>query len=101
MSVLAKWLGTLPDSNLPSALERAKAFVGWCEEQLRGEDASDDVFTILVVGFFEKLLESDATRRFVPSFLTREDLERDPGYRKTWVGDENYAKALEQFTATT
>ena len=101
MSLLATWLGSLPDSSVPLALERAKAFVSWCEEQPRGEDARDDLLTILVVGFFEKLFESDALRRFVPVFLTRDDLERDPAYWKSWVGEENYAKALEQFTATT
>jgi len=59
------------------------------------------VLTIRVIGFFEKLLESDDLRRFVPVFLTRDDLERDPEYWKAWCGEDNYAKALEQFTATT
>jgi hypothetical protein len=100
MSDLARWLETVGENAVPAALERVRLFVTWCEQQPRGEDASDDLLTILVVGFFEKLVESDAIRRFVPVFLTRDDLERDPAYWKTWVGDDNYAKALQQFTTT-
>jgi hypothetical protein len=101
MSDLARWLETVSDSAVPAALERVRSFVTWCEQQPRSEDAGEDIFTILVIGFFEKLLESDAIRRFVPVFLTRDDLEHDPAYWKTWVGEENYARALEQFNATT
>jgi hypothetical protein len=101
MSDLAHWLETIGEDAVPAALERLVSFVGWCHEQPRSDDPSKDVFTILVIGFFEKLLESDALRRFVPSFLTRDDLELDPDYWKAWVGEENYAKALERFTTTT
>jgi hypothetical protein len=101
MSDLARWLETIGEGAIPAALERVRSFVSWCEDQPRSEDPGEDVFTILVIGFFEKLLESDALRRFVPVFLTRDDLERDPPYWKTWVGEDNYAKALELFTATT
>jgi hypothetical protein len=101
MRDLADWLATVPPDQIVPALDRVRGFVSWCEEQPRSEDASDDIFTILVIGFFEKLLESETLRRFVPTFLTREDLERDPAYWQTWVGEENYAKALEQFNATT
>jgi len=101
MADVARWLETVPASAVPSTLERLRSFVAWCEQQPRNEDASEDVLTILVIGFFEKLLESDALRQFVPVFLTREDLERDPTYWKSWCGEDNYAKALEQFGATT
>src|SRR4051794_4470756 len=101
MADLARWLSTVAANEVPAALARVRSFVSWCEEQPRGQDAGDDIFTMLVVGFFEKLLESEALRRFVPVFFTREDLEHDPTYWKTWVGEDNYAKALEQFTATT
>src|SRR5437762_12316855 len=77
MSDLARWLETVPEGAVPAALQRVRSFVTWCEQQARGEDARDDLLTILVVGFFEKLFESDAIRRFVPVFLTRDDLERD------------------------
>ena len=101
MAELARWLETVAESALPAALERVRSFVTWCEQQSRSEDPSEDIFTILVIGFFEKLLESDALRRFVPVFFTRDDLELDPAYWKTWVGEDNYARALEQFSATT
>jgi hypothetical protein len=101
MSDLARWLERVDESAIPAALERVRSFVTWCKQQPRGQQAGADLLTILVVGFFEKLFESDAIRRFVPVFLTRDDLERDPAYWKTWVGEENYAKAMEQFTATT
>jgi hypothetical protein len=100
MSDLADWLGTVPERDISGALNRVRSFVTWCEQQPRGKDARDDVFTILVVGFFEKLFVSDALQRFVPVFLTRDELEGDPAYWKRWVGEENYAKALAQFTAT-
>ncbi|MEY2511686.1 MAG: hypothetical protein QOE26_2449 [Verrucomicrobiota bacterium] len=101
MAALAHWLETVPESGVPAALERVRSFVTWCEQQSRSEDPGEDIFTILVIGFFEKLLESEALRCFVPVFLTRDDLERDPNYWTTWVGEENYAKALALFTATT
>jgi hypothetical protein len=101
MSELARWFAMVPEEFVPGALERVRSFVAWCEEQPRTDDPGEDIYTIMVIGFLEKVLESDALRRFVPVFLTRADLEHDPDYWKTWVGEDNYAKALEQFTATT
>ena len=101
MRDLADWLATVPSDGIEGVLDRIRSFVSWCQEQPRSEDAGEDIFTILVIGFFEKLMESDALRRFVPVFLTRDDLERDPVYWQTWVGEDNYAKALGQFNETT
>jgi hypothetical protein len=101
MADLGRWLETVPESAVPAALERVRSFVAWCEQQARSDDPAQDIFTILVIGFYEKLLESAALRRFVPVFFTREDLQLDPGYWKSWVGEENYARALEQFTGAT
>src|SRR4051812_14550229 len=72
MADLVRWLETVAETAVPAAVERVRSFVTWCEQQSRSEDPAEDILTILVIGFFEKLLESEALRRFVPVFLTRD-----------------------------
>jgi homoserine kinase len=95
MSCLAEWLGKRsPDEVTPELLGRVTAFYDWCEEQPRGDTADDDLYTILVVGFFEHLFRTDTTRVFLPSVVSRESLVENADYLKTWVGEDDYQKAL-------
>jgi hypothetical protein len=97
MNALASWLQELGDGLAPSIAEQVIEFSQWCETQPRGTDASDDAYTILVVGLYEPLFESQATRRLVRRLLSKADLLNDPSYWRQWVGSENYEKALLEY----
>lgn len=93
MGRLAEWLKELPKHAIsPQLVERLVSFARWCEEQPRGKDASDDLFTILTVSFYEELFDSDTTRELVPKLIPREQFIAGAEYLRTWVGTENYEK---------
>lgn len=95
---VTEWLIRLPrEAVTPEIVARAQAFTAWCEEKPSGETAADDVHTILVVGFYEKLFESEEGRALLPKFISNEDLTRNADYLKTWVGNSNYVKATNAF----
>lgn len=98
MRHLANWLKELPAKELtPSVTNRVVAFNHWCERQPRGEQATDDLFTILVVGFYEPLFESASTRALLPKLVPPEDIAANAEYLRTWVGEENYNEARKQY----
>jgi hypothetical protein len=97
ISFLADWLKEMGGAITPSITERIVAFVHWCESQPSGKDAGDDIFTILVVGFYEKLFEAKSTRALLPRFLTPQDMTANVDYFRQWVGTENYEKALKEY----
>ena len=91
---LIDWITELPkDAITAQLIERLVLFARWCEAQPRGKDAGDDLFTVLTVGFYEKLFESETTRALVPHFISREQFVEGGNYLRTWVGVENYEKA--------
>ncbi len=95
MGYLADWLKTLPMEALtPELIGRLVAFTKWCEEQPRGKDAGDDLLTIMCVGFYEHLFDSDITRSLLPSLIPRESMVAGADYFRSWVGADNYDKAL-------
>ena len=94
MAYMACWLKGLPeDAITPQIVDRLVSFAEWCEEQPRGKDAGDDLLTVLVVAFYEKLFDSDRTRALVPRFIPREQFVTNADYLRTWVAAENYEKA--------
>lgn len=98
MTMVAEWLsGMTPNAMTSELIERVRAFSTWCEEQPRAETASDDIFTIWMVGFVEKLFETEHTRRIVTQIVSKETLTGSAAYFRTWVGDDNYEKILRQF----
>jgi hypothetical protein len=98
MGSVVDWLRSLSPSQItPDIMQRVTEFRGWCEQQPRGETAGDDVYTVLVVAFYEKLFAKDVTRRLIPRLIPKDDLIQNAEYLKTWVGSENYQLALEQY----
>lgn len=91
---VAHWLTDLPkEAATPEVISRVQAFAKWCEEQPSGETAADDIYTIFIVGFYEKLFESDSGRAYLPKLASQKDLTRNAAYLKKWVGEANYGKA--------
>ena len=98
MGFVVEWLRSLsPEQITPEIVSRLREFRDWCEEQPRGETAGDDLYTVLVVGFYEELFRDEVTRRLIPRLIPKDDLIQNAEYLKTWVGDENYQLALEQY----
>jgi len=91
MGYLSDWLKELAEGEItPQIVDRLVLFKSWCEEQPRGKDAGDDLPTILMVGFYEHLFDSEATRALVPRFISREDFIAGADYLRSWVGAANY-----------
>ena len=98
MGSLVDWLGSLGPSELtPEVVRRVVEFTKWCEEQPRGETAADDLYTVLVVGFYEGLFRTEETRSLIPRLIPKDDFISNAEYLKTWVGAENYQLALEKY----
>lgn len=94
MGHLAEWLKSTPQTAItPELLARVQAFAAWCEEQPSGRTAGDDLLTILVVGFYEKLFQAEHLRALLPQLISKDTFTQNAEYLRTWVGDENYEKA--------
>lgn len=95
MGYLADWLKRLSNEALtPALVDRLVSFTKWCEAQPSSKDAGDDLLTILCVSFYEPLFDSDVARQLLPSFIPRDDLISSADYFRSWVGADNYDKAL-------
>jgi hypothetical protein len=81
----------------PGLIPRIKEFSKWCETQPRGDDASDDIWTVYVVGFFEEMFEDEKTRSIIPTLATRQELIANRDYLIAWVGWQAYEAALKKF----
>lgn len=91
---VARWLIHLPkEAVTPQIISRVQAFAKWCEEQPSAETAADDIYTIFIVGFYEKLFESESGRAYLPKLTSQKDITRNSAYLKKWVGEANYGKA--------
>ena len=100
MGHLAEWLGSLPLAELtPHITKRLVSFCTWCEQQPRGEQAGDDLLTILMVGLYEKIFQFDSTRTLLPKLMSRKDLAGNAEYYRKWVGEANYKSALKKYNA--
>ena len=98
MDHLAEWLGERSRQEFTQELiDRVVAFARWCEEQPRGDNASSDLATIIVVGLYEKLFQYDNTRFLLPRLISKQQMREGADYMKAHVGEENYSKALRYF----
>lgn len=98
MCDLVIWLDSKGECGFDATLiQRLVEFAQWCELQPRGKDASDDIYSFLVVGLYEGLLLSQHTKSLIPHLMPKSRLEANKQYLVTWVGQDNYDKALEQF----
>ncbi len=98
MIYLADWLKDLaPEAFTADLVQRLVAFTQWCLSQPEGKTASDDLHTILVVGFYEHLFDAESTRALLPHFISREEMLQNAEYLRSWVGVEDYEKALREY----
>jgi len=98
MGSVVDWLKETGTSGFPPEIvQRVIEFTEWCEAQPRGGTAGDDVYTILVVSFYEGLFRSDVTRCLLPRIVPKDELLNNAEYLKHWVGDENFRLALEKY----
>ena len=98
MGCIVQWVeGVAGDEVDPRVISRLKSLAKWCETQPRTESASDDPYTILVVGFHENLFRADKTRRLVPALIDKETFDANAEYLKTWVGADLYDKTAAYF----
>jgi hypothetical protein len=98
MGYVSDWLNELRSAEMrPNTIQRVVDFSKWCEEQPRGKDAGDDILTIFVVAFYEKLFRSNNGRALLPRLISKDDLIGNAAYLKQWVGSENYDLALKKF----
>jgi hypothetical protein len=99
MMMLAEWLRAIgPSAITGEVIERVQSFSTWCEEQPRGETASDDPLTIWTVGFLEELFEAEHTRAIVTQIVSKESLIGAADYFRSWIGDENFERTLKQYS---
>lgn len=56
-------------------ISRIYAYAKWCADAPRGKDASDDLFTIVAVSFFEHLPEHELIRRDLGHRLPKKEIE--------------------------
>jgi len=99
MTMLADWLrDASAQAMTPELIERVQAFARWCENQPRGETAADDILTILVVGFYERLFATEHTRRILTKLISKQTFEANHEYLETWIGEKNYQKARSVFS---
>ena len=96
MIYLADWLKNFQKIT-PEILDRIMAFTKWCEAQPRGENADNDIYTMLSVGFYEHLFDSEVTRPILPKLIPRAEFIATADYFKQWVGVEDYEKALKEY----
>jgi len=98
MGHLSHWvLSQVKTGPAPGLISRIKEFSKWCETQPRGENASDDIWTIYVVGFHEEMFEDEKTRSIIPTLATRQELLDNRDYLIAWVGWQAYEDALKKF----
>ena len=98
MGDVVDWLNLMGERGFdPAVVQRVVEFAQWCESQPRGETADDDIYTVLVVAFYEALFFYDRTKALIPHLMSKSELQAGEGYWVTWVGREDYEKALERF----
>jgi hypothetical protein len=96
MHSIVHWLVSLPTDQLTGSplIARLKDFADWCETQPEGAGASDDIYTIFVVGLLESLFSREETRRLIPHLVPQKRYIESASYLRQWVGDSEYYEVL-------
>ena len=92
------WLSSFAPADVnPALIERVVAFKDWCETQPRGKDAGDDILTIYMVSFFEKLFRRETTRLLIPHLAEKTELLKNQDYLKNWVDEKDFRDVLSKY----
>ena len=87
---LATWFDEQVDCSWKSTKERILAFYQAASQFPGGDDASNDIMTILQVGLFEDLWHHPNAAKTVPVLTTREYIVGSKDYLRQWVGTDRY-----------
>jgi len=98
MSELVRWLASqgAPGSS-PDVVRRVVDFHEWCTDQPLASSASDDIYTVLVAGFYEKLIGSEDMRAWITHLVPQEELIDNRVYLISWVGKEAFDLAVASY----
>lgn len=97
-SYIAWWIESLPRSEITGdIITRVSSFGDWCCTQPEGEDASNDLPTILMVGLYESLGGSDSGRKVLSKIWPEDYVRNSEKYLSQWLGDSDYAKLLTEY----
>jgi hypothetical protein len=95
MAYLVRHLEEQAQQELPDAtLKRLLNFNSWCRAQPRRENSNDDVYTIVVVGLYEKIIRSEKLYPLVVKLIPKADFIDAKAYLLKLVDDKQYARAL-------
>ena len=88
------------DSDPPdrSLIERVYKYARWCEDQPRGEIADNDLFTCLVVCFYEHIPTHPLARKDMPNWFAWEEFNNGRQAFHYHLNDEQFAELEEIFT---
>jgi hypothetical protein len=101
MHRVVEWLRRVPpEASDADFVGRLRSFKEWCDEQPRTHDATTDVWTIFIVGFWEHLFESDFTRALIPHLMSRDELLENRAYLELMVGADNYRMVMLEYDRT-
>ena len=97
-SYIAWWVETLSRPEVTvNVIERIASFGEWCCEQPEGKDASDDLGTILMVGLYETLANSESGRMVLANIWPVDYVRSGEEYFKQWMGEKEYQLLLTEY----
>ena len=80
-------------------IRRIYDFASWCIEQPRSDDARDDLFTCVVVCFYEDIPKNKAAREDMPRWFTLEDVRQNKKVFSYHLSAAEYEDLLTLFTS--
>jgi len=98
LSYVSGWIEDLAASEVSDALcDRVATFGEWCCAQPEGNDAEDDIGTILMVGLYESLGSSDNGRKVLAHIWDKSYVLASESYLRQCVGDAEYEDLLARY----
>ena len=98
MGYIVEWLDSIGKSGFSEEIiQRVITFSEWCEEQPREKSASDDIWTIFIVGFYENLFQEKYTKILIPKLMPKADMIANRDYLTNWVGKDEYESVLKEY----
>ena len=94
---LASWYDEQASNDLPNAKKRIDDLYRFVSEKPRGKTASDDLITILQVGFFEKLFDLPNRNITIPTMTDKKYLIDSKDYLIQWIGKDAYYSILSTY----
>jgi len=91
---LVFWLETIETTN--EIIKRVSNFNSWCIRQPRSK-GSDDIYTVLVVGFYEGLIENKKTRKLAIKIIPKEILVENKDHWVNRIGEKAFNNIIQEY----